>query len=121
MALVAKLLHVVEAVSSVRHDFQRWHRAMQGLASPCRMASGAQSRCRNVVSDPAVNLLYLEEPWSALPRPGRTKGAMSLAFIMISSTVCGLEQLLLTLQEWFPYRLFLRNHHRAMKPWRWSS
>ena len=106
MQLSVKFLHAIERLGSEDWDKVQCHAFQTTGKCSSRMMEANSGRMEKSVLDEAGKLLAEPSRWEALPRQGQTICNSGLAFAMISSTVCCLEQLIWRQWRMYPYKLW---------------
>lgn len=101
-----ELIHKFEKVSSKAFDVQQMESASRGDRAHCRLVLAHLGDLTSEFYENAKTAFTSNMYWQAFGEQCYTQCNQSLAFSMISSSVCGIAQLLDFRYDQFPFRLW---------------
>ena len=107
LGVAVAFLHAVESVSGSAWEMASWARCAEGGEHRSRMAAAASGGIQCNAMAKAWDIIFVADRWRALPLAGQTFGNAGLAFCMVSTFVCSIDQILLRFWRSWPYRMFL--------------
>ena len=106
LGVCVSVLHAFEHVASERWDHLESERCAAGGTRSSRMWEAYSGGLSQPAADTVARLSMSTQPWKALRPQARSWGLSGLAFVMLSVSICALDQLLFRFWRTFPYRLW---------------
>ena len=116
MQLTIKALQIIESQSSEDWDKAQWSKFAKTGRCTSRMAVAYSGTFEKELLPIAGNLMNDASTWEAVPPGARTWSSAGLAFVLISTALCGLEALSFSKFRGYPCKLWslLEDRTRAL-------
>ena len=108
LMVAVTFLHSAEAVCGHMWETRSWARCTsENVDFPSRMVTAARGHVYDRAGEVAFGALTESRRWDALQPAGKTFGTAGLAFVMLSTFTCAIDQILLRFWRQWPYKIFL--------------